>query len=89
MNFDSYVNEQGHAVYQDKNLQVINYSRAKLISLEEACIELNYHEGIVDIDFTYQVEKDLETQLKDSNEVNFFKFVVSQLFTIRKDSSFY
>ena len=71
MNFDSYVDAYGNPVYQDKNLQVINYSRAKLISLEEACIELNYHEGTVDIDFTYQIEKDLETFKKHTKMVEF------------------
>ena len=36
INFDSYVNEHGVTINQDRNLQVINYSRAKLIPLEEA-----------------------------------------------------
>lgn len=71
MNFDSYVDAHGNTVYQDKNLQVINYARAKLISLEEACIELNYHQGTVDVDFVYQVEKDLETFKKKKGMVEF------------------
>jgi len=56
VNFDTFINENGTTIHQDKNLQVINYARAKLISLEESSIQLNYHQGAVDIFFVQQLE---------------------------------
>jgi len=60
INFDSYINDHGVIISQDRHLQVINYSRAKLIPLEEACIQLKYHEGAVDIFRVKQLERDIE-----------------------------
>ena len=71
VNFDTFVNENGTEIHQDKNLQVINYARAKRISLEEACIQLNYHEGSVDIYYVKQLEQDIEYYKKKNNMVEF------------------
>ena len=64
VNFDTFINENGTTIHQDKNLQVINYARAKLISLEESSIQLNYHQGAVDIFFVQQLERDIESYKK-------------------------
>ena len=66
VNFDTFINENGTTIHQDKNLQVINYARAKLISLEEAAIQLNYHQGAVDIFFVKQLERDIEYYKKSN-----------------------
>ena len=71
VNFDTFVNENGTEIHQDKNLQVINYARAKRISLEEACIQLKYHEGSVDIYYVKQLEQDIEYYKKKNNMVEF------------------
>ena len=71
INFDSYVNEHGVTINQDRNLQVINYSRAKLITLERACIDLNYHEGAVDIFRVQQLERDIEYYKGQKNMYEF------------------
>ena len=71
INFDSYVNEHGVTINQDRNLQVINYSRAKLITLEKACIDLNYHEGAVDIFRVQQLERDIEYYKGQKNMYEF------------------
>ena len=66
VNFDTFINESGATIHQDKNLQVINYARAKLISLQEASIQLNYHQGSVDIFFVEQLERDIEYYKKSN-----------------------
>ena len=71
INFDSYVNEHGITINQDRNLQVINFSRAKLISLEQACIDLKYHEGAVDIFRVKQLERDIEYYKGQTNMYEF------------------
>ena len=71
INFDTFINESGATIYQDKNLQVINFARAKLINLEEACIALNYHEGSVDIYRVKQLEHDIEYYKEKNNMIEF------------------
>jgi len=71
INFDTFINESGATIHQDKNLQVINFARAKLISLEEACLALNYHEGSVDIYRVQQLEHDIEYYKEKNNMVEF------------------
>ena len=66
VNFDTFTNDDEITIYQDKNLQVINYAKAKLISLQEACIQLNYHQGSVDIFFVEQLERDIEYYKKSN-----------------------
>jgi len=52
-------------------LQVINFARAKLISLEEACRALNYHEGSVDIYRVQQLAHDIKYYKEKNNMVEF------------------
>ena len=72
INFDSYINDHGVIISQDRHLQVINYSRAKLIPLEEACIQLKYHEGAVDIFRVKQLERDIEYYKGQKTMYEFF-----------------
>ena len=64
INFDTFVNETGAIIHQDKNLQVINFARAKLISLEEASLALNIYR-------VRQLEHDIEYYKEKNNMVEF------------------
>ena len=75
INFDSYVNEYGQTITKNKNLEVINFSRAKEIPLVEACIQLKYHEGTVDIFFVEQLERDIEHYKKENKMYEFFDMI--------------
>jgi len=80
INFDSYVNEYGQTITKNKNLEVINFSRAKEIPLEEACIQLKYHESTaVDIFRVKQLERDIEYYKGQTNMYEFSDMI--KLFT--------
>ena len=65
MSFEATKDEFGYTYKQNPHMDIIQYSRAKKINLVEAAIQLNLHEGQVDLNDTEQLEQDLKTFKKD------------------------
>jgi len=71
MSFEATKDEFGYTYKQNPHMDIIQYSRAKKINLVEAAIQLNLHEGQVDLNDTEQLEQDLKTFKKDTKMVEF------------------
>ena len=70
MSFEVTTDAAGNKRYQNPNMQIIQYARAKKIDLEEAGLQLGKHDQ-VDIDFTYQLEQDLRSFKEDTGMIEF------------------
>ena len=81
MSFEVTTDAAGNKRYQNPNMQIIQYARAKKIELEEAALQLGKHDE-VDIDFTHQLEQDLKSFKEDTGMVEFSDMI--KLFVEKK-----
>ena len=81
MSFEVTTDAAGNKRYQNPNMQIIQYARAKKIELEEAALQLGKHDE-VNIDFTHQLEQDLKSFKEDTGMVEFSDMI--KLFVEKK-----
>ena len=74
ISFETTVDASGNPRYQNTHLQIIQYSRSKLISIEDAAVELQKHPDI-DVDTTIQLETDLKSFKEGTNMVEFYDMI--------------
>ena len=74
ISFETTVDASGNPRYQNTHLQIIQYSRSKLISIEDATVELQKHHDI-DVDTTIQLETDLKSFKEGTNMVEFYDMI--------------
>jgi DNA helicase-2/ATP-dependent DNA helicase PcrA len=74
ISFETTVDASGNPRYQNTHLQIIQYSRSKLISIEDAAVELQKHHDI-DVDTTIQLETDLKSFKEGTNMVEFYDMI--------------
>ena len=74
ISFETTVDAAGNPRYQNTHLQIIQYSRSKLISIEDAAVELQKHHDI-DVDSTIQLETDLKSFKEGTNMVEFYDMI--------------
>ena len=72
--FETTIDASGNPRYQNTHLQIIQYSRSKLISIEDATVELQKHHDI-DVDTTIQLETDLKSFKEGTNMVEFYDMI--------------
>ena len=70
MTFDTYITENGMPKHKNRHMKIIDYSRAKKVSLEDAMIELDLTHQ-VNIWLTEQIEADLESYKKQTGMVEY------------------
>ena len=81
MSFESFINESGMSQYKNDHMKIIEYSRAKKISIADAAVELDKHHT-VDIWLTEQIDEDLRNY-KEQTEMIEFSDMIKQF--IEKD----
>jgi len=74
ISFETTVDAAGNPRYQNTHLQIIQYSRSKLISIEDAAVELQKHHDI-DVDSTIQLQTDLKSFKEGTNMVEFYDMI--------------
>ena len=74
ISFETTVDAAGNPRYQNTHLQIIQYSRSKLISIEDAAVELQKHHDI-DVDTTIQLETDLKSFKEGTSMVEFYDMI--------------
>ena len=74
ISFETTVDAAGNPRYQNTHLQIIQYSRSKLISIEDAAVELQKHHDI-DVDSTIQLQTDLKSFKDGTNMVEFYDMI--------------
>jgi len=74
ISFETTVDAAGNPRYQNTHLQIIQYSRSKLISIENAAVELQKHHEI-DVDTTIQLQTDLKSFKDGTNMVEFYDMI--------------
>ena len=72
--FETIVDAAGNPKYQDVHLQIIQYARSKLVSIEDAAVQLQKHHQ-VDIDTTLQLQADLKSFKDGTNMVEFYDMI--------------
>jgi hypothetical protein len=60
MSFESFISDSGVPQYKNQHMKIIEYARAKNISIDEAAIQLDLHH-FVDVWLTEQINADLKT----------------------------
>ena len=74
ISFETTVDAAGNPRYQNTHLQIIQYSRSKLISIEDSAVELQKHHDI-DVDSTIQLQTDLKSFKDGTNMVEFYDMI--------------
>ena len=74
ISFETIVDAAGNPRYQNTHLQIIQYARSKLISIEDAAVELQKHHDI-DVDSTIQLQTDLKSFKDGTNMVEFYDMI--------------
>ena len=74
ISFETIVDAAGNQRYQYTHLQIIQYSRSKLISIEDAAVELQKHNDI-DVDSTIQLQTDLKAFKDGTKMVEFYDMI--------------
>ena len=74
ISFETTIDAAGNPRYQNTHLQIIQYSRSKLISIEDAAVELQKHHDI-DVDSTIQLQTDLKSFKEGTNMVEFYDMI--------------
>jgi len=74
ISFETIVDAAGNPRYQNTHLQIIQYARSKLISIEDAAVELQKHHEI-DVDSTIQLQTDLKSFKDGTNMVEFYDMI--------------
>jgi superfamily I DNA/RNA helicase len=70
MSFESYISDSGVPQYKNQHMKIIEYARAKNISIDEAAIQLDLHH-FADVWLTEQIDADLKTYKKQTGMVEF------------------
>jgi len=70
MSFESFISDSGVPQYKNQHMKIIEYSRAKNISIDEAAIQLDLHH-FVDVWLTEQINEDLKTYKEQTGMVEF------------------
>jgi superfamily I DNA/RNA helicase len=70
ISFDSYLHDSGISQYKNDHMKIIEYSRAKKISITDAAIELDKHHTI-DIWLTEQIDADLKSYKEQTGMIEF------------------
>jgi hypothetical protein len=70
MSFESYISDSGVPQYKNQHMKIIEYARAKNISIDEAAIQLDLHH-FVDVWLTEQIDADLKTYKEQTGMVEF------------------
>lgn len=70
MSFESYTSDSGIPQYKNDHMKVIEYSRAKKISITDAAIELDLHHSI-DVWLTEQIDADLKSYKEQTGMIEF------------------
>ena len=70
MSFESYTNESGVPQYKNDHMKIIEYSRAKKISITDAAVELDLHHSI-DVWLTEQIEADLKSYKEQTGMIEY------------------
>jgi superfamily I DNA/RNA helicase len=74
ISFETIVDAAGNPRYQNTHLQIIQYARSKLVSIEDAAVELQKHHDI-DVDSTIQLQTDLKSFKDGTNMVEFYDMI--------------
>ncbi len=70
MSFESYINDSGIPQYKNNHMKIIEYSKAKKISIIDAAIELDLQHSI-DVWLTEQINADLESYKKQTGMIEY------------------
>tara|TARA_R110000744_G_scaffold142485_3_gene254150 strand:- start:21 stop:1535 length:1515 start_codon:yes stop_codon:yes gene_type:complete len=70
MSFETRTGPNGIPQYQNNHMKIIDYSRSKKLSIQEAAIELDLHEYL-DLWLTEQIHKDLETYKEGTGMIEY------------------
>ena len=70
MSFESFISDSGVPQYKNQHMKIIEYARAKNISIDEAAIQLDLHH-FVDVWLTEQIDADLKTYKEQTGMVEF------------------
>ena len=70
MSFESYINDSGIPQYKNNHMKIIEYSKAKKISIVDAAIELDLQHSI-DVWLTEQINADLESYKKQTGMIEY------------------
>ena len=70
MSFESYISDSGIPQYKNQHMKIIEYARAKNISIDDAAVELDLHH-FVDIWLTEQIDADLKSYKEQTGMVEF------------------
>ena len=74
ISFETKADAVGNPMYKNKHLEIIQYARSKLISIESATVELQKHHD-VDVDTTIQLETDLRLYKEGSKMIEFYDMI--------------
>jgi len=74
ISFETTVDAAGNPRYQNTHLQIIQYSRSKLISIEDSAVELQKHHDI-DVDSTIQLQTDLKSYKEGTKMIEFYDMI--------------
>ena len=74
ISFETIVDAAGNPRYQNTHLQIIQYARSKLISIEDAAVELQKHHDI-DVDSTIQLQTDLKSYKEGTKMIEFYDMI--------------
>ena len=70
MSFESYINDSGVPQYKNNHMKIIEFARAKKISVVDAAIELDLQHS-VDVWLTEQIEADLKSYKKQTGMIEY------------------
>ena len=70
MSFESYINDSGVPQYKNNHMKIIEYSKAKKISIVDAAIELDLQHSI-DVWLTEQINADLKSYKEQTGMIEF------------------
>jgi len=70
MSFESEVNEFGFSQYKNDHMKVIEYSRAKKLSIIDAAVELDKHH-FIDVWLTEQIDADLKSYKEQTGMIEY------------------
>ena len=70
MSFESYINDSGISQYKNNHMKIIEYARAKKISIVDAAIELDLQHSI-DIWLTEQIDADLKSYKEQTGMIEY------------------
>lgn len=70
MSFESYINDSGIPQYKNNHMKIIEYARAKKISIVDAAIELDL-QHFIDVWLTEQIDADLKSYKEQTGMIEY------------------